>query len=653
MRFFRLKTNHPANFAGVILTLIGLAFLSVFLISLMLSQQVVPVVIQANEGNASVTLVSDNARMLLETGCFDVRWSTENIQAVHFNNAPTVGLGEATVCGQDAALGITFQDGESSEYRLSPDITLGTGLLWQLPLLAAVFVSTGIIKLRRRSMPAVFSRATFQAQTDSRYLWAVVAFILLGMGVRIHFLETPIRGDEAWTFVDFTSRPLLEAISTYTSTNNHLLHTLLQHISYQVFGKDIIWLRLPTLIAGLLAIAVAYRAGTDVYGRWTGLMTAASMALLSSMVEMSVNARAYSLWYFLLLLMIVLGRRAMQQNRPRYWTALAVVIALSFYATPLTLYSTGAVLLWILLNLLSLYQGQALWQRMKAFVFAGVMAGVLTFALYVPVLMWFLAGQQESAVFETVAPTSGLATYAANFTDNLRQTLENLTEDAEPIALLLQIGAIVALLIHRRLSREPISLVLTVALWLVPVLYATRAVFVSRAFLFLIPIFALTSFAGLSLLIQKIPPGTGRTFLRIGIACLSSIVFLVSAWQSDWPDDSYDVVPGGYNAATYLVDQWGTYDAALMRHPVYNVIRFHLPRMNTDLAAQIVSLLRVSTLGPDSPNDVLVVVNQASEDVNIVMGRGKFDPELYDGPVYQAGLPAIEIWLLQQRQEAQ
>jgi hypothetical protein len=58
-------------------------------------------------------------------------------------------------------------------------------------------------------------------------------FIVFAIGVflRLWHIGRAIRFDEAWTYVEFGSKPLVLGLSNYRAPNNHLLNTLLVHFS--------------------------------------------------------------------------------------------------------------------------------------------------------------------------------------------------------------------------------------------------------------------------------------------------------------------------------------------------------------------------------------------------------------------------------------
>src|SRR5262245_7727975 len=90
--------------------------------------------------------------------------------------------------------------------------------------------------------------------------------IVIGVGLRTAFLDRVIRGDEAVTYLRFVSKPLSEGLSSYDTTNNHPLHTLLAHITTSVVGNQPWTLRLPAFIAGILIIPTTFVWAKQEYG---------------------------------------------------------------------------------------------------------------------------------------------------------------------------------------------------------------------------------------------------------------------------------------------------------------------------------------------------------------------------------------------------
>src|SRR5207245_4620972 len=56
----------------------------------------------------------------------------------------------------------------------------------------------------------------------------------------------------------YASHPLSVALTIYGSPNNHILHSLLMHFAYRMFGSAEWALRLPALLAGIAIVPLTY-----------------------------------------------------------------------------------------------------------------------------------------------------------------------------------------------------------------------------------------------------------------------------------------------------------------------------------------------------------------------------------------------------------
>ena len=87
---------------------------------------------------------------------------------------------------------------------------------------------------------------------------ALIAIVVVGTAVRLAFLFRPMQLDEAYTYNEYASKPVLDGLSWYTLPNNHLLNTLLIHVSTVVLGNEPWVVRLAALAAGLGLIPATY-----------------------------------------------------------------------------------------------------------------------------------------------------------------------------------------------------------------------------------------------------------------------------------------------------------------------------------------------------------------------------------------------------------
>src|SRR4051812_31711660 len=82
-------------------------------------------------------------------------------------------------------------------------------------------------------------------------LKVMAALVVIGVLLRLPYLDVLMRYDESYTYNEYATRSLYDAVSLYTFPNNHLFHTLLVHIAVRLFGDSPPVVRLPALLAGL------------------------------------------------------------------------------------------------------------------------------------------------------------------------------------------------------------------------------------------------------------------------------------------------------------------------------------------------------------------------------------------------------------------
>lgn len=101
--------------------------------------------------------------------------------------------------------------------------------------------------------------------------------------------------DEAFTALDFAGKPWLEMLAYYDA-NNHVLHTILVKLSLHAFGWNVVALRLPALLAGLVYSVAVWRLGRRWFGESLPLVAFCGAAAWAAPVaEYFSLARGYSL----------------------------------------------------------------------------------------------------------------------------------------------------------------------------------------------------------------------------------------------------------------------------------------------------------------------------------------------------------------------
>ncbi len=337
---------------------------------------------------------------------------------------------------------------------------------------------------------------------------ALVAVVSWGILLRLAFFAEPIRNDEAYSFMHYASRPIYVGLSYY-SANNHLLNTLLMHISTSLFGASVWTVRLPTLIAGILIVPATYAAVRLYHGPGAALLAAALASASSPLIEYSFNARGYSLgtlFFLLMIIMIGLERGGSAGAR----IILPIAAALALYAVPTMVYGVAGAFLYLLV----LEPG-----RSRTFV-SMIWTAILSLALYAPTLA--TVGLSSITSNQWTAPVPRELLLGA-FTQEAASLWRYWNIDLPVLAsVVVAVGAIATLLFRKTLRLPPAAILLSVVLAACVLLSIQRVVPPRRSWLFLLPLYFGAAGAGWSMIVRKV---------RFAEQLMPAVALILAAWM--------------------------------------------------------------------------------------------------------------------------
>jgi hypothetical protein len=119
-----------------------------------------------------------------------------------------------------------------------------------------------------------------------------------------------------------------------------LLHLIL-HPVLALGGASETWVKLPSVLCGVLTVLALYPLGTRLFGGRSGLFASALLALSLYHLHVSREARPYSLYLMLAVTSLWLLTPALESNRARHWGLYSLSLAGALYAS----YLGGANLL--------------------------------------------------------------------------------------------------------------------------------------------------------------------------------------------------------------------------------------------------------------------------------------------------------------------
>jgi 4-amino-4-deoxy-L-arabinose transferase-like glycosyltransferase len=333
-------------------------------------------------------------------------------------------------------------------------------------------------------------------------LWLDVLFLLLIAGlIRFFWLERPLEHDEAFTYYVFGRLPLRYAIADYSYPNNHIFHTLLLKLAVGLFGNASWVMRLPAYLFGTAIAPLVYAfARQCTHKRTASLLAGSLVALYPYMVQYSVNARGYSLAAAFTVMAAWLAWNVMQQKNRLLWLLFSLTIILGLYTLPIMLLPAGGLFTWLLLTgLLNKFTpAYGRWGWLKYMILSGLLIVLGTVILYLPVILG--SGMGSLIANPNVAPLN-----PHEFLPTLMDRLKDIWKEWQsgfPIWLTLPASffVLIGMLRFDKKSRSPVSLYLSLLLFLVLYSILQKPNLWPRVIYYLTPFLMLTLAFGLDAL---------------------------------------------------------------------------------------------------------------------------------------------------------
>jgi 4-amino-4-deoxy-L-arabinose transferase-like glycosyltransferase len=405
-------------------------------------------------------------------------------------------------------------------------------------------------------------------------LAAVGLLTLAGAVLRARYLTQPMRYDEAFTYLAYASQPLARGLARYDYPNNHLLHTLLAHVTTTVFGNHPWSLRLPAYTAGVALVPAWWWAVRGLYPGAAGLLTAGLVAGSSPLVEFSTNARGYMLVALDFALLVCAGTALLRRARPLRWAGLAALIALGLWTIPVAVFPVGAVAAWLGVEALARRPPGGRSRFLAGLALALAAAGCLTVALYLPVLRGW--GVDAVVGNRFVAPL-GQGVFLRRLPGSLEGTWQLAVRDApRALVLVLLAGVALGLVGHRRLGAQRVPLLPVAVIWCAGLVLVQRVVPFDRVWLFLFPLTFGTAAAGLTMLWPR-----RHTPLVAPLAALTLLAVLASATVASGGvlhSPQTGTLPAAAPMAAILRDRLAPGDAVVAALPANQPLAYYLDR---------------------------------------------------------------------------
>ena len=518
------------------------AFLLLVCAGFLLQQQFIPETQTLEDTYQGATVQVEIDRLTHVMVCPILTWDVSEAQHVHAENV-TLDLPikwSRKICDATPRITVFFNDGTSRDYRF----TIEHLFLLQPFGLAALFAIFPLFLLFLWLMgwlatPRVLWRASGislkKAGHDFRYwlqgedrlhLSVLLVLLVIGVGFRLAYLNQGVRFDELLSLYDYASPtiPLTDGLSNYNRPNNHLLNTLLMHLSTLLFNRVDVWvLRLPVFLAGCALLPLSYLVGRRFYSAGAGLITLGFVAVSSPLILFSTNARGYLFVLLAMLLLLALAYTLKTSRNPFLWLLFMMFSVMGFYAMPMMVYPFGVVWVWLLLSILRENAGQRRWFLVRDLLITTSLAGWLTVLLYTPV---FVRGGIGAVTDNQWVASIPLTEFIDHFPTVLPDVLA-LWFDGLPflIVFILGVGFVLALVGHRQLANHRLSLAVIAVITLGGLLFVQRPfIFFARFLLHPLPLFLIIASGGLAYLLKYLPQQRSVIpLVACGLALLAGI----------------------------------------------------------------------------------------------------------------------------------
>jgi hypothetical protein len=180
--------------------------------------------------------------------------------------------------------------------------------------------------------------------------WPLAALTVAAAALRLSTLGLQsFWYDEAFTPVHVLHPSLWATLrSVVHSENTPPLWYLLAWVDSRILGTGEVALRLPSALAGIATVPVAWAIGRELAGRRAALACAALVALNPLLVWYSQEARAYALFVLMAALAMLCFLRAERDPTPRRMAAFALTGALALLSHYFAVFLLIPMALWLL-----------------------------------------------------------------------------------------------------------------------------------------------------------------------------------------------------------------------------------------------------------------------------------------------------------------
>lgn len=338
----------------------------------------------------------------------------------------------------------------------------------------------------------LFERTKEEFNNSRIHYTTCITLFALGIGLRLYYLFDKVGdGDELFSYVAYSSKPLSYGLSSYTA-NNHPLNTLLTHLTTKLLGNSLPAIRLWVFICGVLVLPLTYMVIRKLYNKEAAVLALAITASYYHLVIYSVTSRGYSMQACILLILILVAIRI--KDKGKGWLWFVILTTLGFYSLITFLFFITGIILWLFVSALygvTFDKKIVLIRRLVFYTFISALCTVIVYLpfIYKSGLNWIFNLQYTQAM--------PLKDFISSIPVNLENIYYFASYDLKYIYPILIAGAVIAVIFNKKMSKERVGFLLMLICG-VSLVYLLQSNFVPhRVFTPIVPIFLGSSAAGL------------------------------------------------------------------------------------------------------------------------------------------------------------
>ncbi|MBV6497747.1 MAG: hypothetical protein JFAIHJKO_02898 [Pyrinomonadaceae bacterium] len=223
------------------------------------------------------------------------------------------------------------------------DLAWGSTLFRSLLALHGVLLVLYALKRRTASTRrSIDSDDLPEKRATTRWAYLLLAvFSVIALILRVWNLNSDLWIDEVFTLLDFVRQPTGVILTSFPSQNQHMLFSLLAHLSTGVFGESAWAIRLPSVLFGVGSIWAFFYLARYLFGNREALLGCALMTVSYHHIWYSQNARGYMGLLLFTLLATWCWLEAIDRNTKGWWFGYVVSVVMGMWIHPTMAFVVG------------------------------------------------------------------------------------------------------------------------------------------------------------------------------------------------------------------------------------------------------------------------------------------------------------------------